>query len=191
MSQRVREEMLLRLRQRYLGRGRQGRSKMLDELCEQFGYSREKATELLGAKAGWGGDPAKRKGRPPVYGPEVALVFERICKASEQPCGKRLAQMREIWLPSCKEHYSKLNVGLKAKVMAISPAQIDRLLAPLKAGLKASGRCGTKPNQPFSLASFLLQPRLRWAFVAVSIRSCIRSRTDPLFALIRRGGGGW
>lgn len=146
MSQKVREEMLPRLRQRYVGRGRQGRSKMLDELCEQFGYDRKHAIKLLGAKAGWGGDPTRRKGRPAVYGPEVALVFERIWKASEQPCGKRLAQMREIWLPSYQEHYGKLNAGLKAKVMAISAAQIDRLLAPLKAGLKARGRCGTKPG---------------------------------------------
>ena len=37
MSQKVRAEMLPRLRQRYAGRGREGRSLMIDELCEQFG----------------------------------------------------------------------------------------------------------------------------------------------------------
>jgi hypothetical protein len=68
MSQKVREDMLPRLRQRYAGRGREGRSRMIQELCEQFGYSRKHAIKLLGAKAGWGGDPAVRRGRPPLYG---------------------------------------------------------------------------------------------------------------------------
>jgi hypothetical protein len=30
---------------------------MIDELCEQFGYSRKHAFKLLHARAGWGGDP--------------------------------------------------------------------------------------------------------------------------------------
>jgi hypothetical protein len=63
MSQKVREEMLPRLRQRYAVRGREGRSRMIDELCEQFGYSRKHAIKLLNARAGWGGDPVVRKGR--------------------------------------------------------------------------------------------------------------------------------
>ena len=44
--------MLPRLRQRYVGRGRQGRTRMIDELCEQFGYSRKHAIKLLGARTG-------------------------------------------------------------------------------------------------------------------------------------------
>jgi hypothetical protein len=64
MSQKVREEMLPRLRQRYVNRELQGRSRMIDELCEQFGYSRKHAIKLLGASTGWGGDPGVRKGAP-------------------------------------------------------------------------------------------------------------------------------
>lgn len=30
---------------------------MIDELCEQFGYSRKRAIKLLNARVGWGGDP--------------------------------------------------------------------------------------------------------------------------------------
>ena len=99
MSQKVREEMLPRMRQRYAARDKQGRAKLLDELCEQFGYSRKHAIKLMGAKAGWGGDPAVRKGRPPIYGQEVAEVFWKISKVAEYPCGKRLVEMRELWLP--------------------------------------------------------------------------------------------
>ncbi len=54
MSQKIAEELLPRLRQRYTGRGREGRSRLVDELCEQWGYSRKHAIKLLGAKTGWG-----------------------------------------------------------------------------------------------------------------------------------------
>ncbi len=78
MSQKIREEMLPRLRQRYANRGMEGRSRMVTELCEQFGYSRKHAIKLLGAKVGWGGDPLVRKGRPPVYGSQEVEVLLRI-----------------------------------------------------------------------------------------------------------------
>jgi len=144
MSKRVREEMLPRLWQRYAGRGREGRSQMVDELCEQFGYSRKHAIKLLGAKAGWGGDPVRRKGRPAVYGTEVVRVLERLWKAAEQPCGKRLAALRRLWLPHYEARYGRLAHELRRKVLGISAAQIDRLLAPRKVGAK--GRSGTKPG---------------------------------------------
>jgi len=146
MSQRVREEELPRLRQRYANRGREGRSRMIDEVCEQWGYSRKHAIKLLHARAGWGGDPTVRKGRPSQYGNEVQEVFWRIWKVAEQPCGKRLAAMRGLWLPHYEALHGRLAPVLKAKVLAISPAQIDRLLAPRKARHGGKGRCGTKPG---------------------------------------------
>jgi hypothetical protein len=146
MSQKVREETLPRLRQRYAARGKEGKTRIIDELCEQFGYSRKHAIKLMGAKAGWGGDPSVSKGRPPLYGPEVAEVFWKISKAAEYPCGKRLAEMRELWLPHYEKRYGKLGRPLKAKVLAISAAQIDRLLAPRRAASGGRGRCGTKPG---------------------------------------------
>ncbi|CAN5484679.1 hypothetical protein BH09VER1_BH09VER1_55300 [soil metagenome] len=101
----VREEMLPRLRQRYANRGREGRSGMITEVVEQFGYSRKHAIKLLGAKAGWGGDPEVRKGRPPRYGAEVEEDLWRIWQAAEQPCGKRMAALREWWLPPYEKRY--------------------------------------------------------------------------------------
>lgn len=145
MSQKVREEMLPRLRQRYAGRGKQGRGALLDEVCEQFGYSRKHAIKLLGAKVGWGGDPAIGKGRPAVYGEEVERVLHRIWKAAEQPCGKRMAQLRELWLPGYERRYGKLKTEVRRKVVAISAAQIDRLLARRKVR-EGKGRSGTKPG---------------------------------------------
>lgn len=146
MSQKIREEMLPRLRQRYAGRGREGRSRLIDEVCEQFGYSRKHAIKLLGGKAGWGGQFGVKRGRPARYGPEVAEVLYGVWKAAEQPCGKRLAAMIGLWLPHYEREYGKLPMATRTALTQISPAQIDRLLAPRKARAGRRGRCATKPG---------------------------------------------
>lgn len=146
MSQKVREEVLPRLRQRYAGRGRQGRTRLIDEVCEQFGYSRKHAIKLLNARAGWSGDPTVRKGRPPQYGPEVAEVLWRVWKAAEQPCGKRLVALIDLWLPHYEAEHGKLPAQVRRQVRHISAAQADRLLAPRKAQIQHRGRSGTKPG---------------------------------------------
>ena len=66
-------------------------------------------------------------------------------KASEQPCGKRLAAMLELWLPYDEREHGRPTPAMREKVLGISPAQVDRLLAPHKAGTRR-GRCGTKPG---------------------------------------------
>jgi hypothetical protein len=146
MSQGVKEEMLPRLRQRYLERGKEGKSRLIDEVCEQFGYSRKHAIKMLNAKAGWGGDPAVRKGRPPRYGPEVEAVLYEIWRHGEQPCGKRLKEMVPIWLPYCELEFGKLKRSVRQQVLSISASQIDRLLAPRKVQSGRRGRSGTKPG---------------------------------------------
>jgi len=146
MSQKVREEMLSRLRQCYVKRGREGRSRMIEELCEQFGYSRKHAIKLLGAKAGWGGDPGKAKGRPARYGSEVGEVLWEVWKCAEQPCGKRLVKLLALWLPHYEAEKGKLRGSVRRDVLDISAAQIDRLLARRKARVQHRGRSGTKPG---------------------------------------------
>lgn len=146
MSRKIAEELLPRLRQRYGNRGREGRSRLIDEVCEQWDYSRKHAIKLLGAKAGWGGDPALRKGRPPSYGEEVLEVLWRVWKAAEQPCGKRMKALLPTWLPHYEAGYGRLDKPLRQKVLAISAAQIDRLLAARKVRVGHRGRCGTKPG---------------------------------------------
>ena len=145
MSQKVREEMLPRLQQRYAERGREGRSRMIQELCEQFGYSRKHAIKLLNARAGRDGDPAVRKGRPPAYGEEVEQVLWRVWQASEQPCGKRLVKLLPLWLPHYEREHGRLEGKARKKVLQISAAQADRLLAPRKARVQHRGRSGTNP----------------------------------------------
>jgi hypothetical protein len=124
MSQKIREEMLARLRRRYANRGLEGRSRMITELCEQFGYSRKHAIKLLGAQAGRGGDPRARKGRPPLYGPQVAEVLLRIWKAAEQPRGKRLVALLARWLPYDEKERGQLTYESTTPLLTHTPGVI-------------------------------------------------------------------
>ena len=143
MSQKVREEMLPRMRQRYAGRGKEGRGALLDEVCEQFGYSRKHAIKLLGAKVGWGGDPVVRKGRPAVYGEEVERVVHRMWKAAEQPCGKRLAELRGLWLARLRAAIWEAGRG-NAPEGAFDQRGADR---PAAGSAQGAGRQGALRNE--------------------------------------------
>ena len=48
MSQELRRTWVPKLQARYAGRNRQGKSRMIDEVCEDHGYERKYAIELLG-----------------------------------------------------------------------------------------------------------------------------------------------
>ncbi len=145
MSQKVSNEALPRLRQRYVNRAKAGKQLLLDEVCEQWGYSRKHAIKLLSAKSGWGGNEAVRKGRPPIYTEAEVRVLERIWKSSEQPCGKRLKALLPLWLAPYEAECGPLESGTREKLLKVSAAQIDRLLVPKKVGC-CKGLCGTKPG---------------------------------------------
>lgn len=120
MSDKTRKELLPRLRQRYVGRGREGKSLMLDEFCEQWQCHRKHAKKLLTGTVGWGGQSGVKRGSPPIYGPEVVEVVESIWRVAEQPCGKRLKELLPLWLPHYEEDRGKLAKALRVKVLRIS-----------------------------------------------------------------------
>ena len=136
-----RDEQLERMRRRYEGRGPEGKSLILDELCEQYGYHRKHAIRLLNGTAVVRRSPP---GPQRQYEP-ITEVVGRIWVAGEQPCGKRLAQMLPLWLPHYQRRYGKLLPAQRKLSDQISPATLDRLLAPLRSK-HLRGLSGTKPG---------------------------------------------
>lgn len=137
-----RNEQLERLRERYGRRRREGKSRMLDELCDQYGYSRKHAIKLLA-------DGLPQVGQKPATGPvpkylPVREVLENIWRAAEQLCGKRLAPALPLWLPHYAKHFDRLSAREQKLMQEISPATIDRLLAPCKSTVH--GLSGTRPG---------------------------------------------
>src|SRR6267378_272388 len=138
-----RTDQLERLRRRYAGRGKEGKSRLLDEFCEHHGYERKYAIKLLQGKIGCV-IARPRPGPEPKY-EAVQEVVEHIWTRAEQLCGKRLAPALELWLPHYARHYGALLPTQKKLLGSISAATLDRLLAGSKARARG-GLSGTRPG---------------------------------------------
>src|SRR5215472_993885 len=62
MSARSRKELLEQARARYRFRGREGRSRLLDEICALCGYERKYAIKVLGGRRPLAGESGLRRG---------------------------------------------------------------------------------------------------------------------------------
>ena len=144
MSKELKKDWLPKLRARYQGRSREGKSRMLDELCQDYEYERKYAIKLLGGHLPAPSGQA-RAGREPQYG-LIEPVVAAIWLAAEQPCGKRMVPILRQWLPYYERRFEPLSRRHRKLVGQISAATIDRLLAPARATHVERGRCGTKPG---------------------------------------------
>ncbi len=144
MSKELKKDWLPKLQGRYARRNREGKSRMLDELCDDYEYERKYAIKLLsgGLVAAVG---KAHPGPERRYG-EIEPVVQYIWLKAEQPCGKRLVPILRQWLPYYERRFERLSPGHRRLVSQISAATLDRLLAPARAKHVGRGRCGTKPG---------------------------------------------
>jgi hypothetical protein len=146
MSVTSRGEVLAQARARYEKRGKEGRSRLLDEVCALCGYERKYAMKVLGGKRPIVGSGVRRGGSPARYGAAEREVVKAIWLTAEQPCGKRLKPTLELWLPYHEKRNGALSKALRSRVLEASAATLDRLLAPCRVSLGSRGRCGTRPG---------------------------------------------
>lgn len=144
MKELSREEQLEKLRRRYEHRQAEGKSAILDDLCEQYGYHRKHAIRLMNAPVVATEPRGVRCGPEPRY-ESIRPVLEAIWRAAEQPCGKRLVEALPLWLPFYQKRYEPLNAPQRKLLAAISSASVDRLLADCKAASRR-GLTGTRPG---------------------------------------------
>jgi hypothetical protein len=146
MSQNSKREVLLRMRERYAGRGREGRSKLIDEVCALCGYERKHAIKVLNGRLAIPGGKRRRSGPHRRYGEAEKEVLKTIWLAAEQPCGKRLKAALGLWLPYYESEHGELEGALRERLLKLSAATIDRLLGPVRVSMGSRGRCGTRPG---------------------------------------------
>lgn len=144
MGRRSKQEYLLAIWGRYQRVGRRFKSKILDEFCEVCGYSRKYAIGLLNRK------PGQRRQRPGPrrrYDAQVLEPLKFIWLKAEQMCSKRLKAALPVWLSFYEQRRGRLSEAVRAKLLQISPATIDRLLRKTRARYPAKGLCGTRCGQ--------------------------------------------
>jgi hypothetical protein len=129
------------IRERYHCANKKTRTKILDELCENFKYNRKYAIALLNQPMK---KPSKRPGPKSIYNKDVILEpLKKIFLASGQMCSKKLKVAIPLWLPHYEKEYGALTDDIKQKLYKMSPATIDRLLKPFRI---TKGKCTTKPG---------------------------------------------
>jgi hypothetical protein len=144
MSQKTREEVLAKLRQRYQSAGAEHKRKLLDQAQEVLGYHRKSAIRALRAPAVIPG-PRIVTGRPVTYEPGVLLpTLRKIWEATDYACGLRLAAMLPEWIPAYEAHERSLSVEVREKLLMASGRTLDRLLEPLRG--RGAGRSLTRPG---------------------------------------------
>lgn len=131
-------------RKRYHKSSREEKSKLLDELCDLYGFNRKYLIQLFN---GLIKKQYLKRGRKPIYLPKKLLTsLTRIWLATDQMCSKKLKEAIILWLPYYEEEYGVLDASVKNKLLSISPASIDRLLRPNRLKFKRHGLTGTKPG---------------------------------------------
>jgi hypothetical protein len=145
MSLAAKREYLVRIHGRYQRGGRPHKSRILDEFCLNCGYHRKAALRLLLRPLRGAG--RKRSGPKIIYDPAVLLpVLKEVWLASDQLCSKLLKAALPQWLAHHERRGKPLPEALKEKLLAISSAQIDRLLQPVRVRHPRKGLGATRPG---------------------------------------------
>ncbi|HZR19645.1 MAG TPA: hypothetical protein VFE51_20340 [Verrucomicrobiae bacterium] len=107
MSQELKSQWLPKAQARYARRHREGKSRMLDELCEDYHYERKYAIKLLSGTLA----PPSGRARPwPEWRYElVEPVVRKVWLTAEQPCGKRLVPILRQWLPYYEQRFGAVS----------------------------------------------------------------------------------
>jgi hypothetical protein len=120
------------------------KSRMLDELCELTGWSRRHARRTLVQPTAV---PRPQTTRPRIYGLEVLGPLRFVWATLGGPAGKRLAPFMAEVIGALERHGEiELVPDVRDKLLSVSAATIDRMLAPERAKLRMKGRSGTKPG---------------------------------------------
>lgn len=163
LTMRERYAIVRELAPRYQ-RARKGeRSMILNEFVRLTGLVRSYASHLLkhygtgktvvvdGQRVvvivGGGSGAKRQRKRPRRYDQAVVDALKRLWAISNGLCGKRLVVFIRQTLPIL-ERFGELSLQepVRSKLLTISAATCDRLLAPIKAKSRLKGRSGTKPG---------------------------------------------
>lgn len=143
MSMQAKKELVHRMRWQYAEADRKGKTEIIDAVVAATGYHRKYAVAAL-LKSPRRLQPVRKPLR--IYDEELRDVLVMIWNAANQICSKRLAPFLPEFVQTL-ERFGRLNVSaeVKAKLLTVSPATIDRLLREERAK-HPRGRATTRPG---------------------------------------------
>jgi hypothetical protein len=153
----TRQDLLQAIRGRYRGGLKDEKRQILDEFVAVTGYHRKHAIRLLmHAKPCAAG--ASRPARLPVYDAAVREALIVLWEASDRICGKRLKPLLPMLVSALERHgHLTLESTVRARLLAASPATLDRLLRSTRAavtGKRVRGRATPAVQRNIPLRTF-------------------------------------
>lgn len=157
LSMSSRAEITAKFARAYVKAAKAHKGQILDQVVQVTGWSRDNARRRLTAAAqppGAGRQIAKRprRQRHPKYSYDALKVLQKVWAASGGQCGRYLAACMALQLDAL-EHHGELVDGddryspeVRAELLAMSSATIDRYLRGAKARDQIKGKSTTKPS---------------------------------------------
>ena len=153
-----RAEVTTRYAKAYMKASKKDKGRILDQVVEVTCWSRDNARRRLTAAAkrspGLCRSVAKRPRKPRAakYSYDALKVLQRVWAASGGQCGKYLAASMALQLDGLQRHdelafgRDRYSPAVRAELLEMSAATIDRYLASAKARDQISGVSTTKPS---------------------------------------------
>ena len=146
LSMAERRAVTRQMARRYQKASKADKGRILDELCALTGWTRRHARRALTAAASPAVTPLRRR-RAKTYGPDVVKALIFVWATLNGPSGKRLAPFMAETVEALERHGElHLLPEVRARLVGMSSATIDRALAPERRRLQVKGRSGTRPG---------------------------------------------
>ena len=143
ISMQTRKELTAAVRKRYAGASRPEKITILDEFVKTTGYHRKHVLRLMRESSAPKAGPQPRR----IYDLAVVEALTLVWEAGDRICGKRLKVALPCLVRSLEAHgHLTLDPDVHDRLLAISPATIDRVLAPVRAAGGRKRRRRKKPN---------------------------------------------
>lgn len=135
----TRDELLTAVAARYSAAKRSEKSRILTEFAEISGYHRKHAERLLRREHAV--DRSQPRPGRRVYDEAVREALVVLWEAGDRICGKRLKPLIPLLITAMERHgHLELDPEVRVRLCEISPATIDRVLTPVRAGASGSRR---------------------------------------------------
>src|SRR5262249_40873828 len=146
ISTQTKSELLDALRQRYHEASKPDKAKTRDESAALPGCHRKHAIRLL--RDGQGAAPQAPPVAPRIYDEAVREALVVLWEAADRICGKRLKAILPRLLQALEQHgHRALDATVRQRLLAASPAPIDRLLASVR-GTASTRKKRKQPPRP-------------------------------------------
>lgn len=144
VSRQTRDAVLRAVSQRYAAASRPERVRILDEFTAITGHHRKHAIRLLNRGAVL---PNRVRGtRERTYDDAVSEALRVLWETSDRICGKRLKPLLPLLIEALERHgHLKLDESVRERLLRVSPATIDRLLAPTRSAVRAARTARRRP----------------------------------------------